>query len=187
MAAHGRRHGRLQPRNARAHHSDFAGCGSGLQALVEFIRLGQARVVVAAHVAVVVDGFPTGVARDAVADVAGPTGLGFLRPSGVHDQRAAQANHVRVTARQDRLCFSRIGDAAQSHHRYRGRPGLEGADQAHIGLARVAVIGQVHFQTAVVRALAIGQVIHADRCHQGLGDFACLVLRNAPWHAVVAR
>ena len=50
---------------------DFARSAGGLQALVEFIGLGQARVVVAPHVAVVVDGFPTGVARHAVADESG--------------------------------------------------------------------------------------------------------------------
>ena len=181
------RHRRLQAGNASADHRQLAQHRGACKRLVELVGLGQTRVVVAAHVAVVVDGFPAGVARDAVADVAGPTGLGFLRPCRVNDQGPAQANHVGVTARQDGFGLGGIGDATQAHHRHGGCPGFEFADQAHISLARVAVVGQVHFQTAVVRALAIGQVIHAHRCHQSLGDFACLVQRNAPRYAVVAR
>ena len=110
-----------------------------------------------------------------------------MRPCRVNDQGPAQANHVGVAACQDGFGLGRVGDAAKTHHRHGGCPGFEFADQAHIGLARVAVVGQVHFQAAVVRTLAIGQVIHAHGCHQGLGDFACLLQRNPPRHAVVAR
>ena len=185
VSARSRSHGRLQSGNAGAHHGHLARLWRWLERLVELVGLGQARVVVAAHGPTLVDGLPAGVARDAIADLAGLARLCLERPGRIDDERAPQADHVGVALGQNRLGLGRVGDAPQAHHRHARGQRLEPRDQSPVGLAGVAVVGQVHLQAAVVRALAVGEVVDRHLRDQRLRDLAGLLLVDATGHAVI--
>ena len=128
--------------------------GSG-QAIVEFVRLCDPRIVVAGQRPILDDRPPAGVAGDTVADVARAALPSLARPGWIGDKRARQADQARVAAQQDAFGLGRVGHPPEGHHRYARRGCLQASSQWHVGQTRVAVIRQVHLQRVVVAALGV--------------------------------
>ncbi len=186
MAAPGCCHGRFQSRYARPGNGNAAAyCRRG-QGLC-FARFSGTWIVVAGNRCMRDDDLPAGVARHAVADIAGLAVLRLQRPGGIGDQRAAQGYELNVACCQDAFCLGRIGDAAQRHHGNLRRGAPQFACQCEVGQSWVGAVGQVHFKRAVVRPLRIAEVVHVHLRCEVCGNGRRRNRSYTARHAIVAR